>query len=147
MDEDRLYGGGLTVITAMGMRMADLEQNKRVVRSFYEEAFNDGDPEGAVQRYLGDRYIQHNPQAADGAEAFIGFVKWYRGEFSDLHVDIKRMIAEDDLVVTHSNIKESPDNRGKAVVDIFRVENGKVVEHWDVIQPIPEQAANSNTMF
>ena len=58
--------------------MADLEQNKQTVRAFYEEAFNDGDPEGAVQRYLGDRYVQHNPQAADGPEAFIGFVRWYR---------------------------------------------------------------------
>jgi predicted SnoaL-like aldol condensation-catalyzing enzyme len=127
--------------------MADLEQNKRVVRSFYEEAFNDGDPEGAVERYIGDRYTQHNPQAADGPEAFIGFVKWYRGEFPELRVDIKRIIAEGDLVVTHGRLTTSPQDRGTAAVDIFRVENGKVVEHWDVLQPIPEQAANDNTMF
>jgi predicted SnoaL-like aldol condensation-catalyzing enzyme len=127
--------------------MTDLDENKRVVRSFYEEAFNDGDPEGAVNRYLGNRYIQHNPQAADGPEAFIGFVKWIRGEFPELHLDIKRMIAEGDLVVTHSHLKNSPDDRGTAVVDLFRVENGKIVEHWDVLQPIPEGAANDNTMF
>jgi predicted SnoaL-like aldol condensation-catalyzing enzyme len=127
--------------------MADLDENKRVVKAYYEQAFNDGDPEGAVERYVGDRYVQHNPQAADGAEAFIGFVRWYRGQFPQLHLDIKRMIAEDDLVVTHSHITTSPDDRGTAVVDIFRVENGKVVEHWDVVQPIPEEAANSNTMF
>ena len=127
--------------------MADLDENKRVVRSFYEESFNGGDPEGAVERYLGDRYIQHNPQAADGPEAFIGFVKWMRGEFPQTHIDIKRMIAEDDLVVTHGNLRHFPEDRGTAVVDIFRVENGKVVEHWDVVQPIPDQAANDNTMF
>jgi len=127
--------------------MADLEENKRVVRAYYEQAFNDGDPEGAVERYLGERYVQHNPQAADGPEAFIGFVTWYRGQFPQLHVDIKRMIAEGDLVVTHSLITTSAEDRGTAAVDIFRVENGKVVEHWDVLQPVPEEAANTNTMF
>ena len=127
--------------------MADLAESKRVVRSFYEESFNDGDPEGAVERYLGDRYIQHNPEAADGPEAFIGFVKWIRSEHPQIHIDIKRIIAEDDLVVTHSNLQHSAEDRGTAVVDIFRVENGKIVEHWDVVQPIPEEAANDNTMF
>ena len=127
--------------------MTDLDENKRVVRGFYEDAFNGGDPEGAVNRYLGNRYIQHNPQAADGPEAFIGFVKLIRGEFPELRLDIKRMIAEGDLVVTHSHLRNSPEDRGTAVVDLFRVENGKIVEHWDVLQPIPEQAANDNTMF
>ena len=127
--------------------MADLEENKRIVRAYYEQAFNDGDPEGAVERYVGDRYVQHNPQAADGTEAFIGFVKWSRAQFPELRVDIKRMIAEGDLVVTHSRLTTSPEDRGTAAVDIFRVENGKVVEHWDVLQPIPEEAANTNTMF
>lgn len=127
--------------------MADLDENKRVVRSFYEESFNAGDPEGAVERYLGDRYIQHNPQAADGPEAFIGFVKWMRGESPETYINIKRIIAEDDLVVTHGHLTHSPEDRGTAVVDIFRVENGKIVEHWDVVQPIPDQAANDNTMF
>jgi predicted SnoaL-like aldol condensation-catalyzing enzyme len=127
--------------------MADLEQNKQTVRAFYEEAFNNGDPEGAVQRYLGDRYVQHNPQAADGPEAFIGFVRWYRGEFPELRLEIKRMIAEGDLVVTHSVLTTAPEDRGTAAADIFRVEDGKVVEHWDVLQPVPEEAANDNTMF
>ena len=127
--------------------MTDLEQNKRTVRAFYEESFNDGDPEGAVQRYLGGRYVQHNPQAADGPEAFIGFVTWYRGEFPELRVEIKRTIAEGDLVVTHGVIKTAPEDRGTAAVDIFRVEDGKIVEHWDVLQPVPDEAANDNTMF
>lgn len=126
--------------------MTDLAENKERVRSFYETAFNDGDPEGAVQRYLGDRYTQHNPQAVDGAEAFIGFVKWYRGEFPALHVEIKRMIAEGDLVVTHGVIRTSPEDRGNAAVDIFRLEDGKIIEHWDVLQPVPEESANDNPM-
>ncbi|MGH2636108.1 MAG: nuclear transport factor 2 family protein [Actinomycetota bacterium] len=127
--------------------MADLEANKGAVKEFYELAFNEGRPEDAVDRYLGPRYVQHNPQAADGPEAFIGFVNWYRGEFPQLAVEIKRIVAEDDLVVTHGVIKTSPDDLGTAAVDIFRVEDGKIVEHWDVLQPVPESSANDNTMF
>jgi predicted SnoaL-like aldol condensation-catalyzing enzyme len=127
--------------------MADLERNKEVVRAFYELAFNEKQPEEAVSRYVGSRYTQHNPMAADGPQAFVDFVKWYAGEHPELHVDIKRMIAEGDLVFTHSLITTSPDDRGTAAADIFRVENGKVVEHWDVLQPVPETAANDNTMF
>ena len=127
--------------------MADLEANKGAVKEFYELAFNEGRPEDAVDRYLGPRYVQHNPQAADGPEAFIGFVNWYRGEYPQLAVEIKRILAEDDLVVTHGVIKTSPEDRGTAAVDIFRVEDGKIVEHWDVLQPVPESSANDNTMF
>ena len=126
--------------------MADTSTNTETVRSFYEMAFNEGKPEEAVERYIGDRYTQHNPQAGDGPEAFIGFVHWYRGEFPQLSVDIRRTIAQDDLVATHSVIKTSPEDRGTAAVDIFRVENGKVVEHWDVLQPVPEESANDNGM-
>ncbi len=127
--------------------MSDLEANKRNVRAFYDLSFNRGEPQKATERYLGSRYIQHNPQAADGAEAFIGFVTWYREEFPELSVDLKRVIAEGDLVVTHGVIKTSPEDRGTAAVDIFRIEDGKIVEHWDVLQPVPEEAANDNTMF
>jgi predicted SnoaL-like aldol condensation-catalyzing enzyme len=126
--------------------MADASMNAETVRSFYEMAFNDGKPEEAVERYLGDRYTQHNPQAGDGPEAFIGFVHWYRGEFPQLSVEIRRTIAEGDLVATHGVIKTSPEDRGTAAVDIFRVEGGKIVEHWDVLQPVPEESANDNGM-
>jgi predicted SnoaL-like aldol condensation-catalyzing enzyme len=100
-----------------------------------------------VAAHLGPRYVQHNPQAADGGEAFIAFVRSFAGQFPDLHVDIRRVIAEDDLVVTHSLITTGPDDRGTAAVDIFRLEDGRIVEHWDVLQPVPETAANENTMF
>ena len=93
-------------------------------------------------------YIQHNPQAADGFDAFIAFVNSFTQQFPQLHVDIKRVIGECNMVVTHSHITTSPDDRGSAVADIFRLNRqGKVVEHWDVIQAVPPTSANDNTMF
>jgi predicted SnoaL-like aldol condensation-catalyzing enzyme len=127
--------------------MPDLEQNKEMVRAFYELAFNDKKPEEAVARYVGSTYIQHNPMAGDGPQPFIEFVNGFVAQFPDLSVDIKRVIAEGDLVLTHSLLKTSPEDRGTAAADIFRLEGGKVVEHWDVLQPVPETAANDNTMF
>jgi predicted SnoaL-like aldol condensation-catalyzing enzyme len=127
--------------------MSDLESNKQTVRAFYELAFNDKQPEAAVERYLGPYYRQHNPMAGDGPGPFVEFVNAYAGQFPDLHVEIRRVVAEGDHVVTHSLITTGPDDRGTAAVDIFRLEDGKVVEHWDVLQPVPETAANDNTMF
>ena len=127
--------------------MADLEENKQTVRAFYDLAFNQKEPEEAVARYVGSTYIQHNPMAGDGPQPFIEFVRAYTGQFPERRVDIKRVIAEGDLVVTHSLLKTSPEDRGTAAADIFRLEDGKVVEHWDVLQAVPETAANDNTMF
>jgi predicted SnoaL-like aldol condensation-catalyzing enzyme len=124
-----------------------LENNKRLVREFYDLSFNQQQPEAAVEKYIGNRYTQHNPQAGDGPAPFIGFVRYFTGAFPQLKVVFKRFIAEDDLVAVHSNIVRQPGERGIAVVDIFRVENGKIVEHWDVLQDVPEKAENSNTMF
>ena len=123
--------------------MADLEQNKRTVVEYYELAFNEHEPEEAVKRYVGSRYIQHKPQAPDGTQAFVAFVN----SFPEISVDIRRVIAEDDLVVTHGVVKFSADDRGFVAVDIFRLEDGKVVEHWDVLQPWPEESANPHPMF
>jgi predicted SnoaL-like aldol condensation-catalyzing enzyme len=125
----------------------DLENNKRLVREYYELAFNERKPEEAVEKYLGPYYRQHNPQAGDGAEPFIGFVKYYTQTYPDLHMEIKRLIAEGDLVVVHNHHTRYPGDRGVAVIDIFRLEDGKIVEHWDVLQDVPESAANNNTMF
>lgn len=127
--------------------MSDTEQNTQTVVAYYTQAFNDKQPEEAVERYVGSQYIQHNPMAADGPEAFIEFVKGYTGKFPELKVEIKRTIAEGDLVMTHSLLKTSPDDRGTAAADIFRLEDGKIIEHWDVLQPVPETGANDNTMF
>ena len=123
--------------------MGDLEENKRMVVEYYELAFNEHKPEEAVEKYVGSRYIQHNPQAPDGTEAFIAFVK----AFPEMSVDIRRVIAEGDLVVTHGVVKFTADDRGTVAVDFFRLEDGKVVEHWDVLQPWPEESANPHPMF
>jgi predicted SnoaL-like aldol condensation-catalyzing enzyme len=100
-----------------------------------------------VKRYAGSYYRQHNPNAGDGTEPFIGFVKWITGANPQLRVDFKRFIAEDDLVVVHSHNVPVPGTKGRAVIDIFRLEDGKIVEHWDVVQEVPETAKNANTMF
>ncbi|MEU9247202.1 nuclear transport factor 2 family protein [Streptomyces sp. NPDC048385] len=121
--------------------------NKALVTAFYEQAFNDYQPEAAATAHLGESYTQHNPEAQDGPGAFVGYVHWLHGQFPDLRLDIKRVIAEGDLVVTHSNLHLKPADRGMAVADFWRVADGKIVEHWDVIQEVPEKSANDNTMF
>jgi predicted SnoaL-like aldol condensation-catalyzing enzyme len=122
-------------------------ENIGLVVAFYTRAFNAGEPEAAAADALGDVYIQHNPGAPDGAAAFIGYVHSMRERFPQLHLDVKRTVAEGDLVVTHSNIHLAPGDRGLAVADFWRVVDGRIVEHWDVIQEVPAQAANTNTMF
>lgn len=123
-----------------------LEANKKVVLDFYEKALNQKDFEAAA-KHFGARYIQHNPTAADGIEGFRKFIAFRRERMPNAHSEIKRVIADGDLVALHVHSKREPSERGVAIVDIFRLEAGKIVEHWDVIQPIPETAANSNGMF
>ena len=127
--------------------MATAQQNKETVQAFYDLAFNQRKPEEAVQRYVGAYYRQHNPMAGDGPTPFIGFVKWITSEHPALRMEFKRFIAEDDLVTVHTHMVPAPGARGTAVMDIFRLENGKIVEHWDVLQDVPERAQNQNTMF
>ena len=124
-----------------------LQDRKTVVRDFYDLAFNQKQPEQAADRYLGPVYIQHNPNFGDGKEAFIAAVKGFAAAYPQLRFDFKRFIAEEDLVVVHSHMTREPGDRGVAVMDIFRLENDKIVEHWDVVQEIPAAAANPNTMF
>ena len=125
---------------------ADLEANKRVVLAFYELALNKMDFEAAA-KHFGPRYIQHNPNAPDGIEGFRQFIAMRKEKTPNARSEIKRVIAEGDLVVLHVHGVREPGQRGVAIIDIFRLENGKIVEHWDVVQPIPEKAANSNGMF
>ena len=124
-----------------------LEMNKKIVLEYTDLVFIQRKPEEAVAKYQGPYYRQHNPSAKDGAEAFIGFVKWFAQTYPSFQIDVKRIIAEGDLVMTHSHLIPKPGGRGTAVVDIFRLENGNIVEHWDVVQEIPETYANTNTMF
>jgi predicted SnoaL-like aldol condensation-catalyzing enzyme len=127
--------------------VADSNENKETVLAFYSLAFNERQPAEAVAEYVGSTYRQHNPQAHDGPVGFIQFVLGLFGQFPDASLEIKRAVAEGDLVITHSLMRTGPQDRGTAVADIFRLENGKVVEHWDVLQPVPETSVNDNTMF
>ena len=133
---------------------AQLDRNTETVIAYYTLSFNEGKPEEAVEKYIGvdatgeKLYIQHNPLAADGTQAFIEFVNFFKGIFPNLNVNIVRTIAQCDLVMTHSHLTLFPGDRGSAVMDIFRLDNtGRIVEHWDVVQEVPEESANDNTMF
>ena len=123
-----------------------VEANKATVRAYYETAFA-GQPEFAVANHMGPRYIQHNPEADSGPEAFIKFVHALRAANPYMRLDIKRIFSEGDFVITHSNLILNPGEPGLALADFFRLEDGKVVEHWDVIQPVPVHSANKNGMF
>lgn len=136
-----LFGGSVLTWAASP------EKNKEIVRDFYHLAFNKHKPRQAMGRYGGKKYIQHNPYAPDGKQAFIDFFEPYLKKNKEVRVEIKRLIAEGDLVVVHAHSKKAPNDRGSAVVDIFRLSGGKIVEHWDVVQAIPEKMAHSNSMF
>jgi len=123
-----------------------MENNRQIVIDFYNQVTNDKNYEGAA-KFLGPWYTQHNPTAADGAEGLKEYIQWLRDKFPAAHSEIKRIIAEGDYVILHVHSVLEPDTRGLAIVDIFRLNDGKIVEHWDVIQDIPEKSANSNGMF
>lgn len=118
--------------------------NKQMIRDYYELALNKKDF-AAARAYIGDSYTQHNPDIPNGPEGLGGFIDWIKEELPDLKVDFVRMIADGDFVVMHNRGNNSPNTM--AVVDIFRIEDGKVVEHWDVLQEVPETSKNSNSMF
>jgi predicted SnoaL-like aldol condensation-catalyzing enzyme len=122
------------------------EANKKTVVAFYEAAINQKDFE-AASKYLGPRYVQHNPNAADGPEGLKAFLGVLKEKFPNAKSEIKRVFADGDYVILHVHAVREPGARGSAIVDIFKLENGKVVEHWDVVQPVPEKAANPNGMF
>ena len=142
-----LAAAGL-VLAAASPALADAqgEANKKLVIEFYEKAINQKDFEAAA-KYFGNRYVQHNPNAPDGIEGFKTFLGFLREKFPQAKSEIKRAFADGDYVIIHVHAVRTPGERGSAIVDIFKLEDGKIVEHWDVVQPIPEKAANNNTMF
>lgn len=127
--------------------MHDLEKNKRNVVAFYEQMFNDCQPRTAIETYAGDEYIQHNPHVGDGKEAFIAYFEQMAVEYPGKRVLVKRALAEGDRVVLHCH-QIWPEGLEYAGMDIFRMDgDGKVVEHWDVLQVMPKNSANENGMF
>ena len=123
-----------------------MAENKKNVVEFYDMAINQKDFD-AASKFIGPRYTQHNPTAADGPEGLKAFLAFLRDKYPQYHSDIVRVFADGDYVILHVHNIPTPGARGNAIVDIFKLENGKVVEHWDVRQEVPENPKNNNTMF
>jgi predicted SnoaL-like aldol condensation-catalyzing enzyme len=123
------------------------EESRGVVLAFYEMAFREKDVAGAAARFMRADYRQHNAAVPDGSEAFTSAVSAILDQSPHTTFDLKRVVAEDDLVVLHFHLTTGAGDLGHAIVDIFRVEDRLIVEHWDVVQAVPPDSANDNTMF
>lgn len=126
--------------------MQPSEKNEQIVLDFYEKAINQKDFEAAAVHF-GNYYIQHNPNIEDGIEGFKKLVDLLKENYPQAHSEIKKVFSDGDYVYIHVHSIREPNTRGRAIFDLFRLENGKIVEHWDTVQDIPETAANSNGMF
>jgi predicted SnoaL-like aldol condensation-catalyzing enzyme len=123
-----------------------LNQNKKNAIEFYKMAYN-GNPKKATELYVGAKYIQHNPLVGDGVQSLIDYFERMQEEYPDKSIEFVRCIAEGNLVALHTH-QTWPDNDEYVTMDFFRFDdNGKIVEHWDSIQQIPEGSANNNKMY
>ncbi|MCW8398601.1 ester cyclase [Legionella sp. PATHC038] len=141
-----LITGGLLIHSISGVAGSLQETNKHIVSQFYQKALNEKDFD-AAQNYLGAWYIQHNPMAQDGIEGLKNYINYLKNTYPQSHSEIKRILADGDYVIVHVHSVLEPGTKGRAIMDIFRLENNKIYEHWDVIQSIPAESANSNGMF
>ena len=123
-----------------------LDANKKAVEKFYDLIINKKDFESA-SKYIGSRYTQHNPLVADGPEGLKDFVDFLKSNYPYARSEIKRILAEGDYVILHVHSVRVPNTQGRAIIEIFMLENRKIVEHWDAIQDIPETSVNPNGMF
>jgi predicted SnoaL-like aldol condensation-catalyzing enzyme len=131
------------VLAFTGPAYASPDEDRAVVEALYSRVFN-GKDLSAVPELIAANYIQHTPSVETGRDDFVATCAGYFAAVPDLTVDVKRIVAADNLVVVHSHWRDSPSERGQAVIDIYRLENGKIAEHWDVVQSIPDGAANDN---
>lgn len=126
--------------------MNTLEQNKKNAIEFYKTAY-EGNPSKAVELFVGEEYIQHNPAVANGTQGFIEYFERMQKEYPNKSIEFVRVIAENGLVALHTHQIWNGDAE-YVTMDFFRFdENGKIVEHWDSIQQIPENSANPNKMY
>lgn len=131
-------------IQTLSVTQNKVEANKKLVADFYQELFGDKNVD-AIDKYIADDYIQHNPALPDGKESLKqGATQWFKGAPKE-KIDIQHLSADGDLVYIHTRTKFGP--KTMSVIDIFRLDNGKIVEHWDVIQEVPEKSANAHPMF
>ena len=137
----------LNAPTAHAADAAQMEANKKTIAAFYDAVLNKKDYDLAVTFVGAAGYKQHNPTAKDGVEGMKGFIGFLKDKFPNNKSEIKRIFADGDYVIVHVHAVREPGTRGNAIIDIFKLENGKIVEHWDVVQDIPEKAANGNGMF
>ena len=127
--------------------MHDLQKNKANAQAFYDLMFNQNKPREAVERYTGDSYIQHNPHVGDGKEAFIEYFEKMGSEYPGKVTHFKRSVAEGNMVVLHCH-QQWPGDEDYAGIDIFRFDDeGKIVEHWDVLQVVTGESKNDNGLF
>jgi predicted SnoaL-like aldol condensation-catalyzing enzyme len=142
-----IVAGAVLAVGLLGGANAANSGSKDIVLAYYRMMFQDKDVEQAMDTYVSKNLIQHDPYLGDGAAAMTDFFVPYYEQHPQASAEIKRVVAEGDIVVVHALWKETPEDTGQAMVDIFRVENSKIVEHWNVSQDIPENPANKNTMF
>ena len=142
-----IVAGTILAVGLLGGANAANSGSKDLVLAYYRMMFQDKDVEQAMNTYVNKNLIQHDPYLGDGAAAMTDFFVPYYEQHPQASAEIKRVVAEGDIVVVHALWKETPEDTGQAMVDIFRVENSKIVEHWNVSQDIPENPANKNTMF
>ncbi|HEY4112431.1 MAG TPA: nuclear transport factor 2 family protein [Rhizomicrobium sp.] len=139
--------GGFLVLASASAAFADAAANKQLVMAAFDLLFVQHKVDRAVDTYFDPSYIQHNPMAAAGAEPMRAFFKGFYATHPGASAKLDHVLADGDLVAVHYLMKPAPDDRGYMAVDIFRVAGGKIVEHWDVVQPVPEKSANTNGMF
>jgi len=124
-----------------------IEQNKTNAVAFYDLMFNKANPTEAINLYVGDDYIQHNPYVEDGKQGFIDYFNSMAVKYPHKKVEVKKVIAEGNFVVLHC-LQQWPGDKDYASIDIFRFTgDGKIVEHWDVLQTLPEESKNNNSLF